>query len=141
MYLGKHDMMYWPYLCKASPFSTYLSAGLTIGALSLPGVSRGANLKFGVSELPATSFARRTVVVKARGAKALELAAQRVAVANGRLTDRRRAMGGGEMADKGEAKGKEAADKAASKGHDMANKGEDKAHEGANKAGQKANAH
>jgi hypothetical protein len=49
---------------------------------------------FGVSEAPVTSLARRAVVAKARGAKALELAAQRAAAANGRLTDNRSAIGG-----------------------------------------------
>jgi hypothetical protein len=42
-YLGRHDMMYWPYLCNASPCAAYLSAGLTMGAVSLPGESLGAN--------------------------------------------------------------------------------------------------
>ena len=43
MYLGRHDMRYWPYLCRASPFSLYLSVGLTMAAFCWAGEgSRGA---------------------------------------------------------------------------------------------------
>src|SRR5215469_10853615 len=31
MYFGRHDTRYWPYLCNTSPFSVYLSVGLTTG--------------------------------------------------------------------------------------------------------------
>jgi hypothetical protein len=44
-YLGRHDIRYCPYLCSASPFSLYLSAGLTMGALSFSMGSRGAYYK------------------------------------------------------------------------------------------------
>ena len=43
IYLGRHDMMYWPYLCRDSPFSLYWSAGFTMARLSLTASSRGAN--------------------------------------------------------------------------------------------------
>ena len=42
-YLGRHDIRYCPYLCRASPFSLYLSAGFTMAAVSLAMGSRGAN--------------------------------------------------------------------------------------------------
>ena len=36
MYLGRHDSRYWPYSWRPFDRSTYLSAGLTMGALIGP---------------------------------------------------------------------------------------------------------
>lgn len=109
MYLGKHDMRYWPYLCSASPFSLYLSVGFTIGALSLvPCGSRGANWvqcqQFDASSnwqwlhtrrcseaSLATSFALSAVDAKVRTASR-GLLAERTAWPNGRPTAWRRAI-------------------------------------------------
>ena len=52
-YLGRHDMMYWPYLCRDSPFSLYWSAGFTMARLSLTASSRGANCSRVRSHVPA----------------------------------------------------------------------------------------
>lgn len=110
-YFGRHDMMYWPYLCSDSLFASYASAGLTIGALSLPCESRGAyclthqyehqrqkhqgqqTLMFGVlASSAATSFARSAVVAKVRAATTPAQLAERTAALNGRATASRRAI-------------------------------------------------
>jgi hypothetical protein len=109
-YFGKHDMRYCPYLCSASPLSLYLSAGLTIAALSFPWASRGAYCShgqmiqnrrtsvlertrmFGVSLLsPATCFARRAVEANVRATARVPLV-ERATAPNGRATASRIAI-------------------------------------------------
>ena len=36
MNLGRQEIKYWPYLWRPAAFSSYLSAGFTTGAWSLP---------------------------------------------------------------------------------------------------------
>jgi hypothetical protein len=103
-------MRYCPYLCSASPFSLYLSAGLTMAALSFPWASRGAYCAsgqshsldrapvvlptriLGVSLLsPATSFARSAVEAKVRTAPREQLV-ERATAPNGRATASRMTM-------------------------------------------------
>jgi hypothetical protein len=44
MCFGRHESRYWPYLCRASALSAYLSMGLTTGAVGLNGCGgRGAS--------------------------------------------------------------------------------------------------
>jgi hypothetical protein len=104
-------MRYCPYLWSASPFSLYLSVGLTMAALSWEAIgSRGAcwspcqhlrqtlqyrrlhTRRFAASGLSAaTSFARRAVAAKDRTAGRAQLT-ERTAWPNGRPTAWRRAI-------------------------------------------------
>lgn len=61
-YLGRQDMTYWPYWCRASALSWYLSAGLTMGARRAPSAADSQSIAIGPSlELSAEATHTRTL--------------------------------------------------------------------------------